>query len=61
MSNNPKSPSTVEEMVEAINHIFTKYPKGKLVPFEDSVMPTHEFFLDLCQGLIAIEKAVRGE
>lgn len=61
MSFNAKTPPTVDAMVEAIEHIFTTYPKGELVPYHDSIIPTHEFFLDLCQRLIAVEKAVRGE
>lgn len=59
MTNGYKTPPTVEAMADAIEHIFKTYSKGELVPYEDSIIPTHEFFLDLCQRLITVEKAVQ--
>jgi hypothetical protein len=61
MSDNPKTPPTVEAMADAIEHIFKTYSKGELVPYEDSIIPTHEFFLDLCQRLLAVEHVLSND
>ncbi len=56
MAYDAKTPPTVDAMVEAIEHIFSTYSKGELVPYHDSIIPTHEFFLDLCQRLLTVEQ-----
>ena len=50
-------PDNLELMVAQIEKLLEKYPDGK-VPYEASIIPTHKLFLNLCQRVIALEKAL---
>ena len=59
MSSNPKTPRTVEEMIDRLVDVTERFPDG-LVPYGESVIPTHTLSLDLCQRIVALEKVVNS-
>ena len=55
----PCKPESVEGMLKQLTKIKKNYPNGH-VPYDDCIIPTHEFFLDFCERLIALEKKVNN-
>ncbi len=53
-------PDRLERMVADIERLFADYP-DKRIPFNECLVPTHDFFLDLCKRVLALEEGVRGE
>ena len=54
-------PTTVEEMLEALEELRQKHRTLDKIPHKDSLIPTHKFFEDLCNRLLALEKGDRHE
>jgi sRNA-binding protein len=59
MSDNPKTPPTLEAMIDCITDLAERFPNA-LIPYGESVIPTHTLFLDLCQRIVALEKVVNS-
>jgi|Wag4MinimDraft_6_1082665.scaffolds.fasta_scaffold115947_3 hypothetical protein len=55
----PTKPFTVEKMIEHIKRLLSEYPDGQ-IPYEECIIPSHDFFLDFCERLVALEKMVEG-
>lgn len=54
-------PNTVEEMLQALAELRQKHHTLDKIPYKDSLVPTHKFFEDLCNRLVALEKGDRHE
>lgn len=54
-------PNTVEEMLQALAELRQKHRTLDKIPYKDSLIPTHKFFEDLCNRLLALEKGDRHE
>jgi len=57
MSGHNKTPRTIEGMINSLRELKETYPDG-FVPYEDCIVPTHEFFLHLCERIVSIEKRI---
>lgn len=55
-----KKPLTVEKMITDIKALLAQYPDSA-IPHGESIIPTHSFFLDFCERLIALERQVNNE
>lgn len=55
----PNKPFTVEKMIQHTKRLLSEYPDGQ-IPYEECIIPTHDFFLDFCERLVALEKKVQG-
>lgn len=51
-----KAPNSVEEALDELEAIKERLGSLKLVPFEESIMLTHEFLQDFCKRIVALEK-----
>lgn len=54
-------PNNVEEMLQALAKLRQKHRTLDKIPYQDSLIPTHKFFEDLCNRLLALEKGDRHE
>ena len=53
-------PNTIEECVEAMEHLFQKHGDLENVPFEDAIAPTHRLYWDLLNRILIIEQKLEG-
>jgi hypothetical protein len=53
----PVRPKGVEELLDVVDVLLEKYPNG-LVPYEESVVLTHELIHNICERLLATEKGM---
>lgn len=49
-------PKTIDDMAKVLEFLRNKYGRLDSIPYEDAVIPTHEFFDDLCQRILKLEQ-----